>query len=418
MRTLLVTGPGGAGRTTVAAATAVQAARRGVRTLLLATDRTDTVGAALGTPTGPRPVTPAPGLTVLRPDPAAGLSAALRALRQRAASVLDLLGSAPLDDAATVLPGGPELALLRALREAATGPYALVVVDLPATTDAIETLTLPARLRRYLRRLLPPQRQAARALRPLLGRLAGVPVPPEGLYETVARWDEELAGVQGVIEDPATTVRLVAEPGESGAEAVRTAVLGLALHGLRMDALVANRLLPPAAADPWLAPIVAAQRKTLDDWGAWLAARDGAGLPGHPDARLYGVDHLGREPRGRDDLVALAAGTAAPDPASPTVPGLPADPVDCAPPAPGWPVVDRRATDGLLVWHVPVPGARRTELDLVRHGDELAVTAGPFHRVVDLPSALRRCTVDGAGLTDDELRIRFRPDPALWPTSG
>ena len=80
-----------------------------------------------------------------------------------------------------------------------------------------------------------------------------------------------------------------------------------------------------------------------------------------------------------------------------------------------WPLIDRRAEDGVLVWHIPLPGALRDELDLIRRGDELVITAGPFHRIVDLPSALRRCTVDGAGLTDGELRIRFRPDPALWP---
>ncbi|MYR56053.1 ArsA family ATPase, partial [Streptomyces sp. SID625] len=42
MRTLLITGPGGSGRTTVAAATALAAAREGLRTLVLSADRTDT----------------------------------------------------------------------------------------------------------------------------------------------------------------------------------------------------------------------------------------------------------------------------------------------------------------------------------------------------------------------------------------
>ncbi|WP_159059186.1 ArsA-related P-loop ATPase, partial [Streptomyces scabiei] len=35
MRTILITGPGGSGRTTVAAATAAEAAREGARTLVL-----------------------------------------------------------------------------------------------------------------------------------------------------------------------------------------------------------------------------------------------------------------------------------------------------------------------------------------------------------------------------------------------
>ncbi|NDZ97922.1 ArsA family ATPase, partial [Streptomyces sp. SID10116] len=41
--------------------------------------------------------------------------------------------------------------------------------------------------------------------------------------------------------------------------------------------------------------------------------------------------------------------------------------------------------------------------------------AGPHRRIVTLPSALRRCTVAGAGLREGELRVRFAPDPDLWP---
>ncbi len=43
------------------------------------------------------------------------------------------------------------------------------------------------------------------------------------------------------------------------------------------------------------------------------------------------------------------------------------------------------------------------------------VGLGAHRRVLALPSALRRCTVAGAGLQDGVLAIRFAPDPALWP---
>jgi arsenite-transporting ATPase len=76
---------------------------------------------------------------------------------------------------------------------------------------------------------------------------------------------------------------------------------------------------------------------------------------------------------------------------------------------------DRLSADGVIVWHIPLPGAVRDDLELIRRGDELVVTVGPFHRIVPLPSALRRCTVQGAALRDGELRIRFAPDPELWP---
>jgi arsenite-transporting ATPase len=387
MRTILITGPGGSGRTTVAAATALAAARAGTRTLLLGADRDDTLGAALGVRTGPEPVPVEPGLTAWRPDAAQGSRDGLAALQDRAASALDLLGAARLDaEELTPLPGADELALLRAVRDAALAEaHDLLVVDLPPAPRALALLALPEELRRYLRRLLPPERQAARALRPVLGRLAGVPVPAESLYEAAAHWDLELAAAEAVLADRDTVVRLVAEPGPAGADALRTARLGLALRGLRTDLLVANRVLPEdAPADSWLAGPLAQQRKTLEEW------------QGTYDVRT--VAHLGRDPRGADDLAALDA------------PGVNRDvtPVE-------WPVSDRLADDGVLVWHIPLPGAVRDDLDLVRRGDELVVTAGPFRRIVPLPSALRRCTVDGAALRDGTLAVRFAPDSRLWP---
>ncbi|WP_225633451.1 ArsA family ATPase [Streptomyces solaniscabiei] len=387
MRTILITGPGGSGRTTVAAATALAAARAGTRTLLLGADRDDTLGAALGVRTGPEPATVEPGLTVRRPDAAEGFRDGLAALQDRAASALDLLGAARLDaEELTPLPGAEELALLRAVRDAALAEaHELLVVDLPPAPRALALLALPEELRRYLRRLLPPERQAARALRPVLGRLAGIPMPAESLYEAAARWDLELAAAEAVLADRHTVVRLVAEPGPAGADALRTARLGLALRGMRTDLLVANRVLPEdAPADSWLAGPLAQQRKALDEWqGAY-------------DVRT--VAHLGRDPRGADDLAALDAPGVNPD----------ITPVE-------WPVSDRLADDGVLVWHIPLPGAIRDALDLVRRGDELVVTAGPFRRIVPLPSALRRCTVDGAALRDGTLAVRFAPDARLWP---
>ena len=387
MRTILITGPGGSGRSTIAAATAQAAAGTGTRTLLLGADRGDTLDAALGVVTGAAPVEAAENLTAWRPDATESFRADLTAFQDRASTALELLGAARLDaEELTPLPGAEELALLRALRDAALSEaYDLLVVDLPPTPHALALLALPEELRRYLRRLLPAERQAARALRPVLGRLAGVPMPSEWLYDTAGRWDVELAAVEAVLADRHTSVRLVAEPGPAGAEAVRAAGLALALRGLRPDVLVANRVLPESVEDTWLAGLNAQQRKTLDEWQGT-----------YDDVRH--VPHLGHDPRGTDDLAALA------------VPG-----VNAAGSTVEWPVTDRLAEDGVLVWGIPLPGAIRDELDLVRRGDELVVTVGRFRRIVPLPSALRRCTVAGAALREGELRIRFAPDPDLWP---
>ncbi|MFH7595316.1 ArsA-related P-loop ATPase [Streptomyces racemochromogenes] len=375
--TLLVTGPGGSGRTTVAAATALAAARAGQRVLLLCAD-------------DPWAGAPAPErLRLARIDSGEEFRTELAALQERGATLLGMLGGSPLGaEELTELPGAEQFALLRGLRRAAAAPGTdLVVVDMPPLHQALTTLALPAQLRRYLARLLPAERQAARALRPVLAQLAGVPMPAQWLYETAARWDEELAAVQAVVEAPTTRVRLVAEPGPAADTALRTGLLGLALYQLPVHDLVANRLVPQHSADPWLAGLAARQSEHLTRWERELP--------------VVPLAHLGRDPEGPDEL-ATADGIA---PATAQAPAA----------RPGWPVEDRLAEDGVLVWAVPLPRARKSELDLIRRGDELLLAVGPYRRTVSLPSALRRCTVSGAALTDGVLRVRFTPDPQLWP---
>ncbi|UZJ31749.1 ArsA family ATPase [Streptomyces endophytica] len=399
MRTVLVTGPGGAGRTTLAAATALAGARQGARALLLTTEggACETV---LGTPLGAeRPTAIAPGLHARRIDPGDRFRQEFLAFQERAGAALDLLGAAPLDeDELTELPGAEDFALLQALRaEHASDDWDLVVVDMPSAAETIRLLALPAQVRRYLRRLLPPERQAARALRPVLAQLAGVPMPAQKLYDAAGRWETELAAVQQVIDDPGTSVRLVTEAGPVAAANLRTIRAGLALHGRRTDGVVVNRLLPTGSADPFLAALSGSQQTALK------ALREE-----FPDVPVHEVPHLGRDPQGVAELDELIGG---PDRGI----GIPAP--AAADRRDPWTVEDRLATDGILVWRVPLPGAERRGLGLVRRGDEIVVTVGRFRRIRTLPSALRRCSVSGAGLRDGVLDIRFTPDPDLWPKS-
>nr|WP_237419191.1 ArsA-related P-loop ATPase [Kitasatospora sp. SID7827] len=371
----------------IAAATALHHARRGSDTLLLAADDPHrAVDDLLGVRLGPDAVALEPGLTAARIDEQAALRAALDGYRDRLAPALDLIGAQPLDpDELAPLPGTRALALLRALPRAKAE---VLVVAAPPPAELVATLALPAQLERYLARLLPEQRQAARALRPLLAGLAGLPLPTDRLFEARAAASAALAEAAAAITAPGTTVRLVLDAARPAPRALARIRAGLALHGLPLDAVVAHGALPAAAAaspDPWLAATAARQDEQLAAIGEQLGEVPVL-LARQPDG---GLEELA------DRLYAQGA----------PHPPAPADPR----------VEDRLAAENLLVWHLPLPGADRGELELLRRGDELVVGAGGYRRVLALPSALRRCTVSGAGLADGVLSVRFTPDPALWP---
>ncbi|GAA1391989.1 ArsA-related P-loop ATPase [Kitasatospora putterlickiae] len=385
-RTILVSGDHAA--PAVAAATALHAARQGRRTVLLAADDPHrTLDAALGVrlESGPAPF--APGLTVARTDEQAAFRHALGEIGGRLKPALDLLGADPLDpEELTALPGTARLALLRALPEADAD---VLVVLAPPPADLIATLALPEQLERYLDRLVPEQRQAARALRPLLAGLAGVPMPADWLYEARGKAVGALAAARAAITAPGTSVRLVTSADARPFDELRRIRTGLALHGHRPDAVVVHGVLPDAAADspdPWLAALARSRR-----------------------------DELAALTADCEDLPVLTTGPAEDtlEAAADRLYGAGPGPEPC--PAGPWTVEDRLASDGLLVWHLTLPGADRADLDLVRRGDELVVGLGAHRRVLTLPSALRRCTVAGAGLHDGVLTVRFAPDPGLWP---
>ncbi|MFF1902104.1 ArsA family ATPase [Kitasatospora sp. NPDC058218] len=384
-RTILVSGDSGAPM--VAAATALHAARQGRRTLLLAADDPHrTLDTVLGARLEPEPAVYAPGLTVARIDEQAAFRHALGEIGGRIKPALDLLGAEPLDpEELTALPGTARLALLRALPAAEAD---VLVVLAPPPAELIAALALPEQLERYLARLVPEQRQAARALRPLLAGLAGVPMPADWLYEGRTKAAAVLAEARAAIAAPGTGVRLVTAADAHPYEELRRIRAGLALHGHRPDAVVVHGALPDAAADsadPWLAGLA---RRRQEELAALAAASDVPVLvTGLAEVTLEAV---------ADRLYGPGPGPA---------------PLDPEP----WTVEDRLAEDGLLVWHLPLPGAERADLDLVRRGDELVVGLGAHRRVLALPSALRRCTVAGAGLQDGALAVRFAPDPALWP---
>jgi arsenite-transporting ATPase len=238
---------------------------------------------------------------------------------------------------------------------------------------------------------------------------AGVPVPADHVVEAAERLAAELGAVHEVLRAPGTSVRLVTTPERVVLAETRRTWTSLALHGFRVDQVVANRVFLDVGDDAW-------RRKRREAQDAVLAEADESFRPvqvlraGWADDEPVGVAALaafGERLLGPAGLEP-ADGVAAPA-------GDPADRSDAGPARPGTAGLDVERVDGGFVLGLPVPLARRDELELGRRGDDLVVTVSGHRRVVALPGALTRCQVAGAALRDGRLAVRFEPDPALWP---
>ncbi len=398
MRVVLFTGKGGVGKTTVAAATAVHAARAGVKTLVLSTDAAHSLGDALGCRLPADEVSEVePGLWAQQVDTGRRLQHTWGAVQEYLLDVLGALGVEPIDAAElTVLPGADDVLTLLALRDQVeSGPWDLVVVDCAPTAETLRLLAMPEALTRLVDRVLPAQRAIARTLAPAVGRAAGLPAPRREVGAALLRLREQLAEALEVVRAPTTTVRLVLTPEAVVLAEARRTLTALSLQGFVVDAVVANRVMPDDAASAWQQGWVRAQAVVLDEARASFApvpVMTSPYLPGEPVGGAA-LAELGDRLLADDGLEALLA---APHGRRPLR-------------------VERCGQDFELVLDLPLVHA--ADVDLARRDDDLLIAVAGHRRVVALPSVLRRCTVVGARVRDAALHVRFERNPDLWPTS-
>ncbi len=145
MRIVLVTGKGGVGKTTVAAATALRAAEAGHRTLVLSTDPAHSLADAFDVALGDEPRDLMGMLDGQQIDTQSRLEAYWGEIRDQLMAILDWGGVRGLEaEEFLVFPGMDELfALVEVQRHAASGRYDTLIVDCAPTAETLRLLSFP-----------------------------------------------------------------------------------------------------------------------------------------------------------------------------------------------------------------------------------------------------------------------------------
>ncbi|MDQ4111000.1 MAG: ArsA family ATPase [Actinomycetota bacterium] len=419
MRILLFTGKGGVGKSTVSAGTAAMSAARGLRTLVLSTDAAHSLGDAFGVEgaLGSEPVQVTEHLYVQHVDAQRRFEESWAEVQGYLLSVLDTIGVDRIAaEELTIIPGAEEVfALLELRRMAVSGEWDTIVVDCAPTAETLRLLALPEALGWYLERILPVQRKMVKALKPVLTKAAGVPMPGDSVFDALVRLHDELAEVRALLSGPEASVRIVLTPERLVLAEARRSWTTLSLYGYRVDGVVANRIFPAGGSDDWRAGWVKAQDDVLGDVGASFE-----GLP------VWRSFYRPTEPVGVEDLreVAEAAYASTLRAVTPSLgaSGRASSPLDLAQvvwtgsvdplAVPETAAPFRTETTGeATIVHLALPGlaqwVERDQVQLGRNGDELAITVGAYRRLLTLPAALARMRVSGARVEGGELRVTF-----------
>ena len=384
-RILLFTGKGGVGKTTTAAATALHCADAGLRTMVLSTDPAHSLADAFDVELGPLASPITEHLWGQQLDAQERMEESWHDIQHWLQEVFAWAGVDGIEaEELSVVPGLDEVFALADIKQhAESGEWDVVVVDCAPTAETIRFLSLPDILARYMERLFPVGRRVNKLVSPVLSRVTSLPVAGDDVFAATSRFYERLDGVRELLMDPdRTSVRLVVNPERMVIAEARRTYTYLSLFGYRVDAVVANRLLPDTLADPWFErwkELHTEHLRTIVDGFAPLPVLRGELAP----TELVGLDAL----RG---FAAEVYGDL--DPAARLHEGQPLK-------------ITRRGTRTTL--SLELPFADRDDLELGRRGDELLVRVGPYRRAITLPDSLRTKPVADATLRQGRLRVVF-----------
>ena len=257
MRILLFTGKGGVGKTTTAAATALACSRSGLRTAIMSTDPAHSLGDAFDRELGDELTEVAPKCFAQQLDAQLRMESSWAEIREYLRAVFDWAGLEGIEaEELSVLPGLDEIFALSDIKSfAQDGSWDALVVDCAPTAETIRLLSLPDVIGWYMERIFPLGRRLTRLAGPVVSRIAGgVPVAGDEVFGATERFYERLEGVKELLTDvDRASVRLVVNPERMVIAEARRTYTYLSLFGYRVDAVIANRLLPDDVVDPWFA---------------------------------------------------------------------------------------------------------------------------------------------------------------------
>ncbi len=383
-RILLYTGKGGVGKTSIAAATALLCADRGLRTMVLSTDIAHSLADAFDVPLGPEPTRIVDNLDGQEPDVYFNIARYWRTIQTYVGELFAWRGlDEVMAEEMTVLPGMDELGnLLWIADHVDSGKYDVIVVDAAPTGETLRLLSMPDASRWWIERIAPIGRRMSRLGRPMLERVLGLPVPREEVFVAAERLLDRLSDVHKQLSDPdRTSVRITLGLDKLSVAEARRSFTYFHLFGYPSDLVICNRVLPDDSG-AYFEHLRQVQQRYLP-----IVEQEFGPVP------VRTIPQFSHEMVGAERLREI--GTALFGDGDPTAVHYRGEPYR----------VHRE--DGTYVLEVELPFTSREELQLSRRTDELVLEVAGWRRTLMLPRALIDAPTRGAKMDDGTLRIEF-----------
>ena len=270
MRLIIYTGKGGTGKTVSACSTALKLSSLKSRTLLVSADPAHTLGDALmmGGEIGGTPTSISTDLYAAQVDPVAEMDSHFKTIFSYFASYFQAKG---IDDTISyelaMLPGMTQLLCLLKIEEAVrSGEYDVIILDMPASGEALRFLYFPKLVGSLSMRL-----SGLGGLVSGFGRIFqpyfSGPALSSDLMKTEADLLHKLEELSKLIFDPnVTSLRLVANADSFSMENAKRTLMSANLYGINVDLIIINKIMPQIRSkDSFLANWVALQHARVTE---------------------------------------------------------------------------------------------------------------------------------------------------------
>lgn len=385
-RIILYTGKGGVGKTTVAAATGLLAARKGYKTLVMSTDPAHSLRDAFNIELGPEPKEIRPNLYAQEIDVYYSVEKYWGKLTEYLQSLLSWM---KVDEILTqefsVLPGMEEVAsFLWVNQHFRSGLYDVIVVDSAPTGETLRLLSLPDIARWWIVKVFPIERKVVKVIRPAVKVVTDMPLPEEQTYDAIEDLFQKLDSIHKTFSDPEiSSVRLVLNLEKMVIKETQRAYTYLNLYGYPVDSIVINRTVPGDLDHPFFENWSKSQQVYREEVENLFSP-----IPVF-EAPLFSGEVMGVEALEEFASVLFKEE----DPVRIFFKGRPYEIVK---------------NQGLYELHIKLPFASKEEIRLFQTGDELTIHVENQRRTMFLPKFLARLSVKRAYFQDGVLRISFK----------
>jgi arsenite-transporting ATPase len=402
MRIILYTGKGGVGKTSIAAATGLELARRGYRTLVMSvdpahslTDSFDLEKPLMDREAGQQ-VSVVKNLWIQEVDVQEEISRHWDSVYSYVSALLNVSGlDQALAEELAIFPGMDEVSsLLYVNQYVREKTFDVILLDCAPTGESLRFVSIPTTLEWYMAKIFNVERRVAKMVRPMLNTFTSVPLPEEDYFENLQELHRKLSGIDKLLADPQiTTVRLVTNPEKVVLKETQRAFTYFCLYGLTVEAVIVNRILPSEIHDEFFSAWRDTQERWLQSVEEFFSPVPVWRVPLFQD-EVLGVERLKRLGR------ALYGNQ---DPAKRFFTEAP---------------YRFRKVDGKYQLRLRLPFISSEDVKLHKKLDELIIRIGSLKRHVSLPQRMRHCEPICARVRDGELVIVFGRNYAQGETES